>query len=82
MSKIGQERGWAPYNRNTYEFGISPEGNLYVGDPSYVASKIQRIKDHLGIHRFTLHIPVGPMSHEKILKTIELLGKEVKKLIK
>lgn len=44
--------------------------------------KIQRLKDELAIQRFTLHIPVGPMAHEKILQTIELLGNKVRTLIK
>lgn len=82
MTQIGKERGWGPYTKQTYNFGVSEMGALYVGDPSYVASKIQRIKDGLGIQRFTLHIPVGPMAHEKILHTIELLGNKVRTLIK
>ena len=81
MTKIGQERGWGPYTKHTYEHGVSMNGALYVGDPSYVARKIKLLKQELGIHRFTMHIPVGPMSHEKIMQTIQLLGKEVRKYL-
>jgi alkanesulfonate monooxygenase SsuD/methylene tetrahydromethanopterin reductase-like flavin-dependent oxidoreductase (luciferase family) len=55
------------------------KGALYVGDPEYVARKIRHLKQALGIQRFTMHIPVGPMSHEKIMQTIRLLGEEVRK---
>jgi len=81
MTKIGQERGWGPYTKHTYEHGVSMNGALYVGDPRYVAGKIKLLKQELGIHRFTMHIPVGPMSHEKIMQTIQLLGKEVRKYL-
>jgi len=81
MTKIGQERGWGPYTKHTYEHGVSMNGALYVGNPSYVARKIKLLKQELGIHRFTMHIPVGPMSHEKIMQTIQLLGKEVRKYL-
>jgi len=76
-----QERGWGPYNRHTYEHGISMNGALYVGDPQYVARKINHLKHALGIQRFTLHIPVGPMPHENIMQTIRLLGEEVRKYL-
>mgnify|MGYP000126760445 CR=1 FL=1 len=82
MTKIGIERGWGPYNKSTYSHALSMDGALYVGDPVYVAKKINYLKEHLGIHRFTMHVPVGYMDHDKVLKTIELLGKEVRPLIK
>lgn len=81
MTKIGIERGWGPYNKQTYDHGVSYNGALYVGDPKYVAKKILRIKEAFGINRFTMHIPVGPMAHGKIIQTIELLGKEVRKYL-
>ncbi len=81
MTKIGKERGWGPYTYATYHHGVSPNGALYVGDPHYVAKKINHLKEALGINRFTMHIPVGPMAHEKIMQTIELLGKEVRKYV-
>jgi len=82
MTKIGIERGWGPYNRSTYQHALSMDGALYVGDPTYVAKKINYLKEHLGINRFTMHVPVGYMDHDKVLRTIELLGKEVRPLIK
>lgn len=70
-----------PLTKETYDNGVSYNGALYVGDPKYVAKKILRNKEAFGIHRFTMHIPVGPMAHEKIMQKIELLGKEVRKYL-
>jgi probable LLM family oxidoreductase len=81
MTQIGKERGWPPYTRQTYNHAISPAGALYVGSPEYVAKKIQILIDELGIQRFTLHVPVGPMAHEKVLQTIEYLGTKVRPLL-
>ncbi|MEC9485349.1 MAG: Atu2307/SP_0267 family LLM class monooxygenase [Candidatus Izemoplasma sp.] len=78
MSRIGKERGWGPYSRRVYNHALSMEGALYVGDPQYVAEKINYLRDNMNINRFALHVPVGYMDHEKVLKTIELLAKEVK----
>ena len=82
MSKIGRERGWGRYTMATYQHAISMEGALYVGDPAYVAKKINYLKDNLGINRFALHVPMGYMDHEKVLKTIELFATKVRPLIK
>jgi len=57
------------------------DGALYVGDPSYVAQKINYVKKELGIDRFALHVPVGYMAHEKVLKTIELFATKVRPFI-
>lgn len=77
LNKIGRERGWSYYDRTAYDFARSPEGALYVGDPDYVADKIIHLRKNVGITRFMLHVPVGSMPHEDVLKAIELLGKKV-----
>lgn len=81
MSKIGRERGWGRYTMQTYEHAISMRGALYVGDPEYVAKKIQLLIDELGIQRFALHVPMGYMDHDKVLKTIELFATQVRPLL-
>ena len=81
MTKIGRERGWGPYTKETYKHALSMKGALYVGDPEYVAKKINYLKEHLGINRFTMHVPVGYMNHDKVMKTIEIFGKKVRQLI-
>ncbi|MDF2921256.1 MAG: luciferase [Paenibacillaceae bacterium] len=77
MNVIGRERGWSHYDRSTYDAARSLEGALYVGDPDYVARKIIDLRKNVGITRFFLHIPVGSMPHDEVMKAIELLGTQV-----
>lgn len=74
---FGKERGWAPYTRSSFDASRSLEGALYVGDAETVAKKIVHMKKHLGFSRFFLHLPVGTMPHEDVMRAIELLGTEV-----
>lgn len=82
MNVIGRERGWPPYTRETFDAGRSLEGALYVGDSEYVAKKILLLRKNLGVDRFFLHINVGTMPHQDILRCIELLGKEVAPIVR
>ena len=77
MNKLGRERGWGPYTRETFDAARRLEGALYVGSPKTVAEKIIHLRKNVGITRFMLHCPVGTMPHEDVMKSIELLGKEV-----
>lgn len=77
MNRIGRERGWAPITRAHYDMLRGPEGALLVGDPEQVARKIARQHELFGHDRFTAHISVGPMSHDSVLRSIELLGTRV-----
>ncbi len=81
MNVIGRERGWSRYTRQTYDQARGENGALYVGDPEYVAKKILDLKRYLGIQRFALHVPVGYLDHDKVLRTIELFGEKVKPII-
>ncbi|MDR6550160.1 LLM class flavin-dependent oxidoreductase [Paenibacillus qinlingensis] len=74
---FGRERGWGHYSRGNFDASRSLEGALYVGDPETVANKIIHMHKHLGFSRFFLHLPVGTMPHENVMKAIELLGTEV-----
>lgn len=77
MSRIGRERGWGPMTRDQFEVMRSPEGSLVLGSPEDVAAKIARWREILGIERFMLHMSVGTMSHESVMRSIRLLGTEV-----
>jgi probable LLM family oxidoreductase len=77
MNVIGRERGWGHYSRATYDSARSLEGALYVGDPETVAQKIIYLRKNVGITRFLLHVPLGTMPHDDVMKAIELLGTEV-----
>jgi probable LLM family oxidoreductase len=82
MNKLGQERGWAPYTRSTFDAARTLNGALYVGDPKTVAEKIIHLRKNVGITRFMLHVPVGSMPHEEVMKAIELYGKEVAPIVR
>lgn len=82
MSVLGKERGWGPYTRATFDRARSLEGALYVGDVETVAEKIVFLRQNVGITRFMLHVPVGSMPHEDVMKAIELLGKEVAPIVR
>lgn len=77
INVLGRERGWGRYDRSSFDSARSFEGALYVGDPETVAKKIIHLRKNVGITRFMLHVPVGTMPHEDVMRAIELLGKEV-----
>ncbi|MBE4907830.1 LLM class flavin-dependent oxidoreductase [Bacillus luteolus] len=77
MNKLGKERGWGHYDRTSFDTARSFEGALYVGDADTVAEKIIYLRKNVGVTRFMLHVPVGSMPHEDVMKAIELLGTEV-----
>lgn len=77
MNVLGRERGWGYYDRARFDAARSFEGALYVGDPETVPQKIIHLRKHVGITRFMLHVPVGSMPHDEVMRAIELLGTEV-----
>ena len=81
MTKVGKERGWPPMSRAQFEAQIGPLGAIVIGSPDEVAAKIQRHSEALGgISRFSFQMDVG-LSHQQLLSSIELIGKEVSPLI-
>ena len=81
MSTIGRERGWGPMTRQQFDMMRAPEGSLVLGDVEAVAAKIIRMQEILGIQRFMLHISVGTLPHDKVMRAIELLGTKVAPLV-
>lgn len=77
MNKLGKERGWAYYDRSSYDAARRFDGALYVGDPETVAQKIIHLRKHVGITRFMMYVPLSTMPHELVMRAIELLGTEV-----
>ncbi|MDH3729847.1 MAG: LLM class flavin-dependent oxidoreductase [Acidimicrobiia bacterium] len=82
MTRIGQERGWGPMTRQQYDAMREPGGSLVLGDPETVAAKILLWKELLGVTRFELHVSVGTLPHEQVLRSIELLGSRVAQLVR
>jgi probable LLM family oxidoreductase len=81
MSRLGRERGWGPMTKDQFDSMRSPEGSLVIGDVETVADKILRFEEILGINRFELHISVGTVPHNRVLRSIELLGTKVAPIV-
>lgn len=74
---IGKERGWPAYSRARFQNDIGPEGAIYAGSPDRVAAKIADTITTLGLGRFDLKYATGTLSHEAMMRSIELYGSEV-----
>jgi probable LLM family oxidoreductase len=79
--KIGGERGWPPLTRADFEREIE-HGSLYVGSPESVARKIAATVKVLAVSRFDMKYSAGPLSHEKMMRSIELYGRKVIPLVR
>ena len=74
--RIGRERGWPPTSVAEFEQEIA-HGSLYVGAPDTVAKKIAATVQGLGVQRFDMKYSAGTLSHERMMRSIELYGREV-----
>jgi probable LLM family oxidoreductase len=79
--RIGAERGWPPLTRAAFEDEIGG-GSLYVGSPETVARRIADTVKVIGANRFDLKYSAGPLSHEKMMRSIELYGRKVIPLVR
>jgi probable LLM family oxidoreductase len=75
-NRIGAERGWGPTSRVEYEREVEA-GSLYVGAPDTVARKIANTAGALGLTRFDMKYSSGTLAHDKLMRSIELYGREV-----
>ncbi|HEY4061188.1 MAG TPA: LLM class flavin-dependent oxidoreductase [Puia sp.] len=83
MTKIGRERGWPPMTRASFDAQNGPRGALLVGGPEEVAEKILRHSKALGgITRLTFQMDSAAVSHEQLMRSIELIGTKVAPLVK
>jgi probable LLM family oxidoreductase len=81
-TKAGKERGWPPVTRNGFDALIAPKGVLVVGGPEQVAAKLLRHSEALGgVDRFTFQMDNAGLSHEQLLRSIEIIGKTVIPLV-
>ncbi|MEG6508109.1 LLM class flavin-dependent oxidoreductase [Methyloligella sp. 2.7D] len=81
LDRIGRDRGWPPLERDRFE-AEADSGALYVGSPETVATKIAATVRGLGITRFDLKYSAGTLSHDKLMRCIELYGGKVVPLVK
>ena len=81
-TKLGRERGWPPVTRGSFDLLIAPKGVLMVGGPEAVAEKILRHSEALGgISRVTFQMDNAGLTHQQLMRSIELIGTKVKPLI-
>ena len=82
FTRIGKERGWPPVTRARFDAQAGPSGAFLVGSAEEVAQKIRRHSEALGgISRVTFQMDNAGLSHEKLLRAIELIGKRVSPLV-
>lgn len=74
MDQIGRERGWLPMTRAQFEASRGLRGANLVGSPEQIVEKILYQHEHFGHDRFLLQMTVGAIPHEKVMRSIELLG--------
>jgi probable LLM family oxidoreductase len=77
MNRIGRERGWSPMGRAEYDQAATLHGANFVGSPQQVIEKILFQHEIFHHDRFLVQFSVGTMPHDKIMRSIELLGTEV-----
>ncbi|QNL48820.1 LLM class flavin-dependent oxidoreductase [Olivibacter sp. SDN3] len=81
-TKAGKERGWPPVTRTGFDALISPKGVLVVGGPEQVAEKLLRHSEALGgVDRFTFQMDNAGLSHQQLLRSIEIIGTKVIPLV-
>ena len=83
FTEIGKERGWPPTTRKQFDALRGPTGALLIGDAATVAKKILYVNEALGgISRFTFQMGVSTLPHPKMLRAIEILGKQVAPMVR
>jgi probable LLM family oxidoreductase len=83
FTEIGKERGWAPTTRAHFDAQRGPTGALLIGDADSVAEKILYVNEALGgISRITFQMGVSTLPHQKMLRSIEILGARVAPIVR
>lgn len=78
FTEIGKERGWPPATRAQFDALRGPTGALFIGDAETVANKMLYVNQVLGgLSRITFQMGVSAMPHDKMLRSIEILGTRV-----
>src|ERR1700731_2263232 len=83
FTEIGKERGWPPATRAQFDAVRGPTGALIIGDPERVAEKILYVNEALGgLTRITFQMGVSALPHQKMLRSIEILGTRVAAIVR
>jgi len=83
FTEIGKERGWPPATRTQFDALRGPTGALLIGDAETVAQKVLYVNEVLGgLSRITFQMGVSALPHDKMLRSIELLGTHIAPLVR
>jgi probable LLM family oxidoreductase len=77
ITHVAKTRGFAIPTRESFMSEVGPRGALYVGSPETVAQKIAANLTALDASRFDLKYGMGGLSHEALMRNIELYGTQV-----
>jgi probable LLM family oxidoreductase len=77
LTRVARERGFTPPTEESFAYDVGPEGALYVGAPETVAEKIVANLRNLGASRFDLKFGMPGLTHDQVMRTIELYGSQV-----
>mgnify|MGYP001017503325 FL=1 len=78
VDAISKDRShWQELRYEQYLEQVGPNGAMFVGNPDQVAEKLIRMIEDLDLDRFMLHLPLGSMPHDQVLRAIELFGTQV-----
>ena len=79
---IAKDRGIPPVKRSHFDAQSGPLGAFMVGSPEEVARKIKRHSEALGgLSRVTFQMDAANLPHEKLMRSIELIGTRVIPLV-
>jgi probable LLM family oxidoreductase len=77
IALVAEERGFAIPTEASFDAEAGPDGALYVGSPETVANKIAANVRALGATRFDLKYGLPGLTHDQLMTTVELYGREV-----
>ncbi|MEA2655335.1 MAG: hypothetical protein QOI23_700 [Chloroflexota bacterium] len=77
ITHVAKTRGFAIPTKESFMYEVGPRGALFVGSPETVAQKIAATLPALGANRFDLKYGMGGLSHEAVMRNIELYGTQV-----
>ena len=79
----GHERGWPLATRAQFDAARSLHGPALIGDAEAVAEKVLLLNETLGgVTRLSFQMAMGLLSHERMMRSIELLGTRVAPMVR
>ncbi|MBE1875566.1 LLM class flavin-dependent oxidoreductase [Myceligenerans pegani] len=81
MTTVGDQRGFPPPSRASYDESTGPDGALLVGSPEEIAERIVRMHERWGHVRQFIHMDWGGLPLSDHLRAVELFGTAVKPLV-